>query len=93
MFIRPHRDAKWWELHAAATTFGLPVGYSRGDVEIAYRRLARKVHPDVGGSREAFHNLVEQRDLLLSRAVDKREGYSLEPSAEVRGMGVKRRSL
>jgi hypothetical protein len=41
-------------------------GYTRGDVEVAFRRLARKAHPDVGGTREAFHTLVAQRELLLT---------------------------
>jgi hypothetical protein len=50
-------------------TFGLTTGYTRRDVEIAFRRLVWDAHPDVGGSHEAFQNLVEQRDLLLSRVV------------------------
>ena len=67
MFFRLHRDSQWWKLHTAATTFGLPGGcYTRGDVEVAFRRLARKAHPDVGGTREAFHTLVAQRELLLT---------------------------
>ena len=66
MFFRLHRDSQWWKLHTAATTFGLPGGYTRGDVEVAFRRLARKAHPDVGGTREEFHTLVAQRELLLT---------------------------
>ncbi len=68
MFIRRQHDAKWWEIHRAATTFGLAVSYTRGDVDVAFRRLARRAHPDVGGTREAFHTLIAQRDLLLSQA-------------------------
>jgi len=66
LFFRLHRDSQWWKLHTAATTFGLRGGYTRGDVEVAFRRLARKAHPDVGGTREAFHTLVAQRELLLT---------------------------
>jgi len=66
LFFRLHRDSQWWKLHTAATTFGLPGGYTRGDVEVAFRRLARKAHPDVGGTREEFHTLVAQRELLLT---------------------------
>jgi hypothetical protein len=76
MFIRRQHDAKWWELHVAATNFALAVGYTRRDVEVAFRRLARRAHPDVGGTPEAFHTLMEQRDLLLSQAPDQREGRS-----------------
>jgi len=66
LFFRLHRDSQWWKLHTAARTFGLPGGYTRGDVEVAFRRLARKAHPDVGGTREEFHTLVAQRELLLT---------------------------
>ena len=67
---RPRRIASeaesfWWELHAAATAFGLHVGYIRSDVEVAFRRLARSAHPDTGGTLERFQALIEQRDLLL----------------------------
>jgi hypothetical protein len=60
----------WWEFHSAATAFGLPPHYTRNDVELAFRRLAPKVHPDTGGTREAFQALIVQRDLLLSQARD-----------------------
>jgi hypothetical protein len=58
----------WCEIHAAASAFGLSAGYTRGDVDSAFRRLARKAHPDVGGTHEAFKILIAQRDLLLSEA-------------------------
>jgi hypothetical protein len=66
LFFRLHRDRQWWKLHTAATTFGLPGGYTRSDVEVAFRRLARKAHPDMGGTCEAFNTLVAQRELLLT---------------------------
>jgi hypothetical protein len=73
LFFRRQHDAKWWELHVAATTFALAVGYTRRDVEVAFRRLAHRAHPDVGGTPEAFLTLMAQRDLLLSQAPDQRE--------------------
>ncbi|MBV8894328.1 MAG: hypothetical protein JO266_20530 [Acidobacteria bacterium] len=70
--VGPHSDKFWWEFHTAAMTFGLRIGYSRDDVEVAFRRLALKAHPDVGGTLEAFQLLVRQRDLLLDQVVAKR---------------------
>ena len=34
-------------------------------VKAAYRRLAKKAHPDVGGSHELFVRITEARDMLL----------------------------
>ena len=58
----------WWDIHSAASAFGLAAGYTRGDVRLAFRRLALKAHPDLGGSQDAFKILVAQRNLLLSQA-------------------------
>ena len=65
-------DRSWWEFHSAATAFGLGAGFTRDDVELAFRKLARKAHPDVGGTRDAFQNLITQRDLLLSEVDERR---------------------
>jgi hypothetical protein len=64
------RQNFWAEFQAATRAFELHVGFTRSDVEVAFRRLARKMHPDVGGTREAFQSLVSQRDLLLKQAAD-----------------------
>ena len=64
--------ASWWDLHSAAAAFGLTPGYSQSDVELAFRRLALKAHPDAGGTQDAFQSLVSQRDLLLSQAEKRR---------------------
>ena len=69
----------WCEVHAAATAFGLIAGYTREDIDAAFRRLARKVRPDVGGTDEAFETLVAQRDLLLREA-----GRANSPRIEAR---------
>ena len=58
----------WIELQTAAIAFGLRPGFTRVDIETAFRRLARKTHPDAGGAHQAFQTLVSQRDLLLSQA-------------------------
>jgi curved DNA-binding protein CbpA len=65
-----HDGGSWWKYQEAAAAFGLRPRYTRADVETAFRRFARKVHPDAGGTHEAFQNLLAQRDLLLSRASD-----------------------
>jgi hypothetical protein len=44
----------WWRV------LGLPGAYvSRRDVDVMYRRLATKYHPDAGGSRERWDELVD----------------------------------
>jgi hypothetical protein len=67
-----HAHEFWRDVHAAATAYGMAAGYTRSDVEMAFRRLARRAHPDMGGTHEAFQTLIAQRDLLLSEAVDQR---------------------
>ena len=37
-------------------------------IKAAFRRLAQKAHPDVGGSHEQFVRITEARDALLERA-------------------------
>ena len=40
--------------HPAFSVLGLSRGCSRGDVQRAYRRLAKIHHPDLGGSAQVF---------------------------------------
>jgi hypothetical protein len=40
--------------------------YTKADVLAAFRRAAKKAHPDVGGTEEMFRLLVEARDRLLA---------------------------
>ena len=47
---------------------GLAPGCTSAEVERAFRRLARKAHPDAGGSAEAFVALSNARDRALSVA-------------------------
>lgn len=58
------------DFQAAATAFELHIGFTRVDVEGTLRRLARKMHPDAGGTHETFQKLVSQRDLVMSQAAD-----------------------
>ena len=48
-------------------TLNLPVEgkLELSQVKTAYRRLAQKVHPDVGGSHEQFVRITEARNALL----------------------------
>jgi hypothetical protein len=38
------------------------------EINAAFRRLAKKAHPDAGGDHEAYIRLTEARDALLERA-------------------------
>jgi hypothetical protein len=38
-------------------------------IKAAFRRLAQKAHPDLGGSHEAFVRVTQARDALLQRAL------------------------
>lgn len=44
----------------------LEADYTREDVIAAFRREAKKAHPDAGGTAEMFRVLVEARDRLLA---------------------------
>ena len=50
----------------ALEVLGLPEGASRDDVQAAYKRLIRKVHPDTpGGSEYLASKLNQARQTLL----------------------------
>lgn len=52
---------------AALELLGLPPGSSDDDVESAFRKWARRHHPDVGGDPAKFRAIVAARRLLLGR--------------------------
>jgi hypothetical protein len=74
-------EAAWWELYGTAGSppaamrmpldearrlLGVPENYTREDVLAAFRRAVKKAHPDLGGTAEMFHKLLEARDRLLA---------------------------
>jgi hypothetical protein len=74
----------WWELqygrggsrmplHEARKILKMPQAYTRDDIIAAYRREAKQVHPDMGGTDEAFRRLIIARDRLL-RSIGHRSG-------------------
>lgn len=61
------RKSQTDEYAAALELLGLPPGSSDDDVESAFRKWARRHHPDVGGDPSKFRALVAARRLLLGR--------------------------
>jgi hypothetical protein len=55
------------EYAAALDLLGLPPGSSDDDVESAFRKSARRHHPDAGGDPVKFRAIVAARKLLLGR--------------------------
>ena len=55
-------------LATALQLLGLPpdADYTKADVIAAFRRAAKKAHPDAGGAAKMFRVLVEARDRLLA---------------------------
>lgn len=57
-----HRNYRPWQV------FGLnPKTATRADVESAYRRVAKQVHPDAGGRRRDFERVKKLRDSVLAQ--------------------------
>jgi len=52
-------------LMEAYQILGLQPGATRADIQLAYRRLIQRVHPDQGGSAYLAAQLNQARDLLL----------------------------
>ncbi|MGV7216903.1 DnaJ domain-containing protein [Bradyrhizobium sp. UFLA05-112] len=57
----------------ARRTLGLPlaVQLTCDDIHQAYRRLAKTMHPDRGGSEQAFLDLAAARDVLIHPGANK----------------------
>ncbi|NNC78678.1 MAG: J domain-containing protein [Acidimicrobiales bacterium] len=59
-------------LRAAYERFALPPSATPEDVQLAFRRLSKHVHPDAGGTPDEFDELRRQREQLLRAAGDRR---------------------
>lgn len=51
----------------ALRMLGLEPGASDHDIELAFRKRARRYHPDVGGDAAKFRAILNARNLLLAR--------------------------
>ncbi|MCP5419927.1 MAG: J domain-containing protein [Gammaproteobacteria bacterium] len=69
-----HRHARFQErrppmvderAHREALNLPVSGALERSQVNAAFRRLAQKAHPDVGGSHEQFVRITRARDVLL----------------------------
>ena len=56
----------------AAAILGIGLHATTDEVEAAFRRIARRSHPDAGGDRSSFERLVEARGTMV--------GHSLGPA-------------
>jgi hypothetical protein len=53
-------------LAEAIRLLGVPANFTVDDVVAGFRRMAKRAHPDVGGSVELFRRIVAARDRLLA---------------------------
>ncbi len=65
--VRSERRSQQDEYATALRALGLEPGASDAEVESAFRKAARRHHPDVGGNSARFRALVDARNLLLGR--------------------------
>ena len=63
---RAGRRAAGMREHRETLDLPLEGALEVAQIKTAFRRLARKVHPDVGGSHEAFVRITAARDALLA---------------------------
>lgn len=65
---RDHVNRKLVEEHQHRKTLNLPIDgtLEPPQIKAAFRRLAQKAHPDVGGSSEQFIRITEARNALLA---------------------------
>jgi len=70
--VSSERRSQGDERVAALRVLGLAPGASEQQIELAFRKEARRHHPDVGGDPARFRAVVNARDFLLGR--DSRAG-------------------
>jgi hypothetical protein len=68
----------------AISCLGLEVGASVEEIRAAHSRLAKRFHPDVGGSTAAMAGLNEARDVALANG--KVDGGGMLPVSVVRDL-------
>jgi len=59
-----------WYAESGCKLLGIEAGATKREVRNAYRRKARKLHPDVGGDAEAFKQLYAAYRAVLKIAKD-----------------------
>ncbi|MGX1353002.1 hypothetical protein AB7M49_006611 [Bradyrhizobium elkanii] len=79
--IASELDNQWWQRYGARgaippsmqmpladamALLGVPSDYTRDDVISAFKKAAKRTHPDAGGTAEAFQKAVDARDRLLA---------------------------
>lgn len=64
---RPHHQPFDEKQHREVLNLPINGKLESAQIKTAYRRLAQKVHPDVGGSHEQFVRITEARNALLER--------------------------
>jgi hypothetical protein len=57
-----------------------PKTATRADVESAFRRVAKQVHPDVGGRRKDFERVKKMRDSVLAFMPEKKPAKPAKPA-------------
>ena len=60
---------------------GVSPGATDADVQRAWRRVSKRVHPDVGGSPEEFRAALEAYHFLRSRGATPDSGGGASPTA------------
>ncbi len=60
---------------AARHLLGVGPQASRSEVERAFRRQARRAHPDLGGDASRFRDLLEARTLLTGAGAERGAAY------------------
>jgi hypothetical protein len=66
--VRSERRSQEDEREKALRLLGLPPGSSENQIASAFRKAARRHHPDVGGDPARFRAILDARNLLLGRS-------------------------
>jgi hypothetical protein len=65
--VRSERRSQEDEREKALRLLGLPPGSSEDEIVSAFRKAARRHHPDIGGDPARFRAILKARNLLLGR--------------------------